>query len=534
MKLIGIRLFFLFIYHLAHAQTHSELIEMMDRLYLETNTHLKLPNTQRKIDLKSVKIVDTISNTNYYNIKLKELEAKQFNQDFGLTIKAVTNYNFEDAFDEEANVFNKVRVKGLIEWDLMREGFFQNKNKAKISLNEAQSLKIDQESKAKKQWRQNFRIQWNYLVNHEEIQILQKYLEFEKSYFDILHELYSNKLILKEKLLTTANEIIVIENQIKLLSQENKVLKEGISTEYKFETLPLIKLIIDSISPNNAFSARTSLEKNNIDLKHKITNELKLSIYMGQNFNHSLTRNQFYPSVGFRFEAPLRFNQKKQIKETEMAILELKQTDDKTQLENNFITQIKSYKDKISDIQIQYQYWEVINEQIRTNSLLKNYFHRETGLITLQYCEEKFKILLNLIQLKRQLYNTITNIFILLPNYQFSELIQPFHFNSQNIITPVIIQKNEDFSLEFQYKYSLAKKNMPLLVARKDYETQSFLKKKNVSYKLIENPRVYATICELITNDIKKMNYEKILIPEKQSNNKNFKRTQSQKEINKL
>ncbi|GAB1307939.1 hypothetical protein KH5_06220 [Urechidicola sp. KH5] len=515
MKLIGVQLLFLLFYHLGLAQTHSELIEMIDSLYLETNVHLIFPNKEGKIDIISAQNIDTISNTNYYQIKLKELRAKQFNQDVGLTIKAVTNYNFEDAFDEEANVFNKVRIKGLIEWDLMREGFFQNKNKAKISLNEAESLKIDQELNAKKHWREKFRIEWNYTVNQEEIKLLQEYLEFEKSYFDILHELYSEKLIEKEKLLTTANEIIVLENKIKLLSQENKVLKDEISTEYKYETLPLIKLIIDSISPNNEFSLRTSLDKKNIDLKYKLTNDLKLSIYMGQNFNHSLTRNQFYPSVGFRFEAPLRFNQKNQIKETEMAILEMKQTDDKTQIQNNFITQIKSYRDKISAIQIQYHNWELINEHIRTSALLKNHFYKETGIIALQYCEEKFKILLQLIQLKRQLYSTISNLFILLPNYQFSELIEPFHFNSEKHYTPVIIQKNKDFSLEFQYQYSLAKKNLILLVARNDHETQNFLNEKHVSFELIESQEDYTSICELISKDLKKMKYEKILISKK-------------------
>ena len=166
---------------------------------------------------------------------------------------------------------------------------------------------------------------------------------------------------------------------------------------------------------------KTGFNEDNIKLQHHLVNDLNLSLYANQNFIYSTTAQTFFPSVGIRFRAPIRFNHKKKIIETKIKILKAQETDISVGKYNASLTYIKEYNEKLKDLQNQYKSWQVLEERIRILKVLKRELNSsETGLLLLGLMEEQFRILDNTLQLKRQLYKAITRLFQLNKENRFS------------------------------------------------------------------------------------------------------------------
>ncbi|WP_348718455.1 hypothetical protein [Tenacibaculum sp. 190130A14a] len=498
-------IFQLFLVGCLQAQVSDTLLRYADELHQKTSKEQQFPATNYLAEFPFNFYIKKKSLVNDYKIKLKELESKQFLQDIGLVFKASTNYNFRDAFDEEQNSFNKFRFRTELEWNILKNGFTHNRTKALQKLNEAEHLKLQNNRVKKQLWRRQFRIDYSYIANKEALLLFNSFLNFENNYFDFLNKLYVQSLIKRERLIEVGNQIHILKNQLIHIQKKNTLLKDSISNNaLLIEKLPIFKIRIDSMYLS-AQAYNNDFLQENIKLNHRAINDLNLSFYINQNFNHSLTRNQYFPAVGIRFKAPIRFNKRQQIVKTKLQLLAAQERNKNVGQYNRLITHMNSYNEIIKDLQNQYKNWKVVEERIRVFELLKEeYDNFKTGLLILELTEEKFKILENCIQLRRQLCTALAQLFELYPKENLHEILVPYSFEENNQQQPILFTQSDQHNLDFQYEFIKTQQQFYIHVLKQDTEIQLYLRSKKIAFKIV-NKAYIKTIEQVINKELKQL-----------------------------
>jgi len=499
-------IWFLFFCVCSQAQVLDQLLITADSLYDSTEETLVFNDQPFSQKFPFEFYLADNAYVNQFEIRLKELEANQYLKDWGLVFKANTNYNFRDAFDEESNTFNRLNIRAELEWNLLKNGFTHNRTRAKQKQNEAQYLKLRDRQLKKQVWRRQFRIDYQYIANKEAVQLFESFLIFENNFFDFLNTLYVQKLIKRERLITVSNQIHILQNQLQVLKKENRLLQDSISSNaHVVQKLPLFAIRTDSISIAKSVYNTPYLQEN-IELEHKPVNNYSLSVYVNQNFNYSFTRNQVFAAVGVRFRAPLRFNKRKQIIKTKLQLLAAREKDRSTGAYSSVITYVNTYNEKLKDLQNQYKNWKVITERIRILQVLKSELNSyDTGLLILELAEEQFKILENMIQLKRQLYTTIAHLFEQYPSQRLQDMLVPYAFKKEENKPLVLFTKSEAYSFDFQHDYLKARDHFSIAVLKDHIQVQQYLTHKKTPFTLVESPRANICVEDLIQEELKKI-----------------------------
>ncbi|WP_340066567.1 hypothetical protein [Ascidiimonas aurantiaca] len=490
----------------SQAQVLDGLLVKADSLYQTTGQTLVFEDTSSSQKFPFEFYQESPTHANHFEIRLKELEATEYQKDWGLVFKANSNYNFRDAFDQEFNTFNRLNLRAEVEWNILKNGFTYNRTKAQQKLNEARHLKLQDQQLKKQVWRRQFRTDYQYIANKEAIELFESFLTFENNYFDFLNTLYVQKLIKRERLITVSNQIHILQNQLEVLKKENELLQDSISSTTSFlQKLPLFTIRTDSISMANSIYNTPYLQEN-IELEHKPVNNFSLSVYVNQNFNYSFTRNQVFASVGFRFRAPLRLNKRKQIIKTKLQLLAAREKDRSAGAYSNLITYINTYNEKLKDLQNQYKNWKVISERIRILKVLKSELSSyDTGLLILELAEEQFAILENMIQLKRQLYNTIAHLFEQYPSQRLQDMLVPYVFTEEKNKPLVLLTKSNQYSLDFQYDFLQAGNHFTIAVREDHLQIQQYLTGKKIPFTLVQKGNENMRVEDLIHEELKKI-----------------------------
>ncbi|MDT7831167.1 hypothetical protein RQM59_02180 [Flavobacteriaceae bacterium S356] len=482
-------IFFLAVSITSYAQSIDIIIDEAEQLFAKTKESLVFPSVPTdKDDIQFYYPTALNKNVNLLESELKEWQSKQYKKDIGLVFKTTARYNFRDAIEEETQNYLKGSVRGELEWNILKMGYVYNRLRAKRLQNDIEVLNIESERSQKILWRRQFRIDYNFILNKEVLQLLESFLVFENEYFDVLNSMYFQKLIKRERLIEVSNQIAVIKSQQKILSKENEMITDSVSVHFMNVTkLPLVKIVLDSAAIFQDVE-KIDFKEENVRLQHHPMNDLNLSLYATQNYNYSTNTHKFFPSVGIRFRAPIRFNHRKKIIETKIKILKAQEVDKSVGKYNNSITYVSEYNEKLKDLQNQYKSWHILEERIRILKVLKEELNNaETGLLLLELVEEQFKVLENTLQLKRQLYQVIAHLFELNKSIEIQNFVQPFQFEIERNQEVFCLQKSEQYSLAFQLAFLRAKKIKNITVLSSDKSIQEQLKKKNISFVLVDS-----------------------------------------------
>lgn len=471
-----------------NGQSLSGLIKEAETLFEKTRTHLVFPRNEGFLPHKHFyTTLDTIKNVSFWEQEVKKLESDQYYKDIGLVFKANANYNLRNGFDEETNNFNIGTVRAELEWNILKTGYTQNRIRSQILENDIKILQFKSLQSERILKRRQFRIDYTYAINREGIEFFKKFLAFENEYFDYLNKLYFKKYLKREQLIKVSHQINILKNQITALEKHNEMIKDSVSEKFlSVGKLPFLRLNMDSLDiPYN--QRKLELEKENIELEHKAKNDLNFSLYVQENLNYMTNGHRFFPSVGLRFRAPIRFNHRKKIIAAKQKIVTAREIDKSVGKYNRFITLVSGYNEKLKDIQNQYKNWEFIEERIRVLSVLKTALNNEeTGTLLLGLMEEEFKVLENMLQLKRQLYTSLAHVFEITEldlMYNFIVPIEFKEFASQKFFA---IRHSNYYSIDFQIEFLRAKGCKEVQVLGKDFEIQKALYKANIKFKKVE------------------------------------------------
>lgn len=473
----------------AYSQTVETVIDKAELLFAQTKQSLVFPsNPVDKQDLQFYYPMAKAKNTNFLEQELKDWQSKQYKKDIGLVFKTTARYNFRDGIEEDTQNYLKGSVRGELEWNILKMGYVYNRLQSKRLQNDIEVLKLESDRTQKILWRRQFRIDHNFVLNNEKLGLLNNFLAFENEYFDILNSMYFQRLIKRERLIEVSNQIAVIRSQQEVLKKQNEILKDSVSPHFlNLKQLPLLKILLDSAAVSYNVE-KMSFKEENIRLQHHPMNDLNLSLYAVQNYNYSTNAHRFFPSVGIRFRAPIRFNHRKKIIETKIKILRAQEADKSVGKYNNALTYISEYNEKLKDLQNQYKSWQVIEERIRILKILKQELNNaETGMLLLALMEEQFKVLENTIQLKRQMYQVVAHLYELNRSIQIQDFVMPFEFEKNTNEQVFCLQQSKKYSVAFQIDFIQAKKIKNITVLSQDKELQLRLKKNDIAFVIVDS-----------------------------------------------
>ncbi len=473
---------FLCIANVLYAQTERTLLKDLNTIYHNTDKFLNISDYNRSdLDNIQFQIPEASSKLQEYREQDIELQRKALRNDLGLSFKATVNHNLNNIFDEENNEFITTRVRTELEWQLFKQGFFNNRNKARQLSDAATILNLEKDEEAIILWRRKFRLSYTYAINNELIELYAKRVEFLTGYFDVLTNLYSKKLIDRECIIKISYDIEKTKQEIANYKTLNTSIRDSIFPEFETTKLPFLKIENESFSPEAVNTEIDSLQQSILEEDYKWFEDISLSVYANQNWVNSNMVNRNYASVGVRLKIPLKRSFNKEFRQNKLNILYEQQSDKSVGKYNTALTHYNSYREKQKDLKDQYKVWCVVKERKRKLHLIKSdvdSFH--VGIQLADALIDQFEILKNMLQIKRQVYTSLSHLFQLDNNLK----LEAYTFKTSTK-KRVLVNKTDLFSIDHQMAFLELKQVQ--IVHIKNISDQFKRQLINKGYKVVED-----------------------------------------------
>lgn len=437
-----------------NAQSLEDLLLTTHKIQKSTQHLLQFPKKSKISKLDFLYKKNDSTSLISQQIQLKELEAISKRKDYGLYIKASANKNIGNIIDEETNINLRARARMELELKLLKEGFFSNKQKARVFENEKTQLQLQKNKEALKLWRRSFKAQTTYSIQNELKELLIQKKKFMDQYYEVVQSLYSKKYIGRELLIQLGHQIYISENRIQGIDEHNQQIKDSSFVALPIEKLPLIE--VDHFIKENSvpLDSIQILEIDRLALQSHWTKNWNLSVYVNQNWIEQNFNDRHYTSIGVRFSAPLKKSYQKSLLKQQQKVV-LAQFKNKRQgITNQWIVQFSEYQEKVKDLHQQFKNWQVVQEKLRVLQVLKDeitpYQH---GLQQLELQLIQFEILENTLALKLQLYNAISHLKVMQPSIKYI----PFEFKQLPEQQTIIIIDNNVFDYQLQFEFLKAR-----------------------------------------------------------------------------
>jgi hypothetical protein len=385
-------------------------------------------------------------NTNKLSQKELQLHYNKIQQqinkkDVGLrfTLNYQENFNSPVADPENILVFKRRAVTGF-EWDILKNGFVENKTKTKI-------LKLEYDALEKNQAIANI----NSIQTKETEQIIR---HFNKKKIDILdcrkklnveqtntvEKLWSIKHITKDDYLKAIQNTTDINAQYNLYRNYNDAkIKEKPNFEFD---LPILDLDLDNLFKNaNTEPIDTLIDpiEKIAKIKSAYINDVSLSTYARYSYydvyNASI-HNRTFLSLGLNLSVPLTFNQKEK---KEYYLIQNQLANQKDALLNddiqiNLLNYYYEYQYKLKQFKNLYHKRLVYLELLRTERVKHDLndleFNPNTALFIL---DDYWSNAIELLDLKQDMYKILLTLKTKLPMVNTADYTKPLNLSNLNI-----------------------------------------------------------------------------------------------------
>lgn len=385
-------------------------------------------------------------NTNKQNLKELQLKYNKIQQqinkkDVGLkfTLNYQENFNSPVADPENIIVFKRRAVTGL-EWDILKNGFLENKTKNKI-------LKLEYDDLEKRQAATTINAiqtkQTEQIIRHfnkKKIEILncRKKLNIEQTV--TVEKLWSIKHITKDDYLKAIQNTTDINAQFGLYRNYNEA-KLPEKSNFEFD-LPILEIDLDKLFKNANLEPVDTLSnsaENVAKLKSSYINDVSLSTYARYSYYdvyNANSPNRSFVSLGLNLAMPLTFNQKEK-KEYYLIQNQLANQKDLSVNEDfqiNLLNYYYEYQYKLKQFKNLYHKRLVYIELLRTERVKHNLndieFNPNTALFIL---DDYWSNAIELLDLKQDMYKLLLTLKTKLPTVNISEYTKPLNLSNLNI-----------------------------------------------------------------------------------------------------
>lgn len=369
--------------------------------------------------------LEPVNKDQLYDLKIKRLE-----QDWGISLRAQVNHNFESQFfvqDEFDLQQTPMRMRVGLDWELMKNGLLSHQNKIQQLKNEKEAdwLRFDkQKNKERLFYRYNVLI---YYFNLEKIKLLKLRKSQLEAQLQLLYRIYYVRDIMFEEVISMKGQLEQVDVQLKNYLDYNAMMETTIGLD-KFQSdinifqLPVLDIDVNRLIRDSAHMSSVEkplwLEQENDRLQNALVNDisLRLQLYQNMGFADPNTPNQTYTSAGVVASVPIdlfyRGSVPEEVVSSESLIREQKakygDLNSATEIVNyyyEFNYKLKQY------VEFLYKYM-LYEEKLRVEQVDKEQFtDYYQPFRILKYHDQLNLIKLELIDLKQQLYLFLLQIY---------------------------------------------------------------------------------------------------------------------------
>jgi hypothetical protein len=459
--------------HSALAQKSAD--ELISKLYKVWEKHYHTYSSDLiSGDVKHVESlfdfgVDTT--TNYENIlfDLKLAEAALYKKHWGIDWN--TNYliNTAPGMDVADNIIYRSRVQTEVKWNVLNNGYLENKFKSQIKENEALIYQIHNSQSAHKR---KLLPVWHAIIYHfnlEKITLLYTRLEIAKSKLEIAYQLYDKGLVLQEEMLKNAEDYAEVKSLLKIYEDYNTQLTNYI-TPRASQKYPLIDInypaILEAVSaPFNDSIAQ--LVRSSIELESKRINTINFSVFTRYNYydlvNLNNTDRSFF-TFGAAIGVPLNFDQKEKNRVNELKLQSIthEEPEKSLQLQQDVLSYFYEFRYKLKQFNSFYHktlfYKELLRKEEARYIIDQLSFN---PLKALRLLDDLLSVETELIDLKQQMYLYLLRIYLTVPNSTLTELFTITHledvgrgeqqttFNEVYIWSKTVLEYSPEFIVSY-------------------------------------------------------------------------------------
>ena len=415
--------------------TWNELNTKSFTTYIIDST-LTLKSDPFKIEQKK-----SLNQAQQLQLRLNQLQQSINKKDVGLqaTVNYQENLKSPIVDPEEIVIFKRRAIAG-IDWDILNNGFYENRVKNKI-------LKLNYIALQNKQYNDHLNSFQNkqtaqilFYFNKKKVDILDIRKSLNNKQMPIVEKLWAIKHITKDNYLKAIQNSTDINAQYNLYRNYNKVNQLN-NADFDFE-LPILDINIQQLlQKSNAPIIDSSLINANQIAKYQSSyiKDISLKAYTRYNYYDVYNANQpnrSYISIGMNLSLPLAFNQKdkKEFYLTQQQLANYKEGSDSSDFQATLINKYYEYQYKLKQFKNLYHKRLVFEELLRTErakaQLNSMEFNPNTALFIL---DDYWSNAIELIDLKQDLYKILLDFKVKLPATNISEYTTPLNLSNLNI-----------------------------------------------------------------------------------------------------
>ena len=379
-------------------------------------------------------------------LRFNKIQQSINKKDIGLkyTLNYQENFNSPVADPLEIVVFKRRAVTG-IEWDILKNGFYESRVKNKI-------LKLEFEALEKKQFNASLNTfqaknteQIIRYFNEKKIEILDSRKKLNEEQTLTVEKLWSVKHITKDSYLKAIQNTTDINAQFNLYKKYNEAqIKSKLQFGYD---LPILDIDLAKLFQNASLNpADTSVVNPNnkiAKLKSSYVNDISLGAYGRYSYYdvyNPRSPNREFVSVGMNFSMPLTFNQKEK---KEYYIIQSQIANQKEEAVNegiqiNLLNYYYEYQYKLKQFKNLYHKRLTYKELLRTERVKHDLndleFNPNTALFIL---DDYWSNDVELLDLKQDMYKILLTLKTKLPTVKTSEYTMPLNLSNLNIAASI-------------------------------------------------------------------------------------------------
>ncbi|MFL5752051.1 MAG: hypothetical protein ACJ76F_01485 [Bacteroidia bacterium] len=432
-------------FRVAHSQTRDKDSIISGYISNLTNTWLKFVPTDfsELLSSSAVKAPDLFNssspqNNSYKNLLLRSNYVKQriYRKDVGLKFTAGYQENLKSpvADPEDVVVFKRKAMFG-VDWDLLNNGYYDNRLKIKMLRNDYKSIEKKQYYNSLTHYQMQNTEQLIHYFNSKKIKVLEAREQLNKEQMSVIEKLWSLKHVTKDDYLKALQNRTDISSQYHVYKNYNDA--SGLfntSNAYDFEA-PVLDIDIAMLFERaNIMSVDSAIyyENSNNLYQASYLKEMSLKAYARYNYYDVYTpgiSNRSFISVGMNLGMPLAFNRKEK-QEYNAIQYELLKEKNKTETEDLqfvLLNHFYEYRYKLKQYANLLEKRDVYGELLRTEKVKQQLgdleFNPNTALFIL---DDYWSNTIELLDLEQDMYKILLAIKLKLPDIHLDEYTHPY------------------------------------------------------------------------------------------------------------
>jgi len=376
------------------------------------------------------------------NRELNKLMIEQKNQQANLYrtqkgIELIGNYTRNvnaPFFDSEDNMVFKQRAQIGLDWSVLDNGWYENKIRAKQMEYEASAL---QETVVKSEKLNNLNQIKScvyYAFNKQKTELLNRRRNLSKAHLPIAEKLHHLKQINNDSYLQVISNKSDINSQLEIYHSYNQLIESSFPTEIKNLDLPLVDIDLNillqstaSVAPDSAWMYLCKKQTLEYDRWKDVNLHAQLKYNYFDLYNTNTNYRRFV-SMGLTFGLPVQMNRKakEELLETENQLIQHKEKNSNNELQYVILNICYEFRYKLKQYLNLLQKRNSFYENIRMERVKHKFndieFNPHTALLLL---DDMYKIDIELIDLKQNMYRDLLSISEKLPEFDMQKALKP-------------------------------------------------------------------------------------------------------------